>query len=408
VSHAAARQLRIAACATHPIQYQVPIWRALAATPGFEFKAFFGSDIGARGYRDEGFGTHVRWDNALTSGYDYKFLSTDPGIERIGAWTPNARGLGREFDGFRPDVVILTAYGAGFHLGALAAARRVGARVVMRHEASDVAVARSSVKGALRNTILRVLYRRVDRFATIGIEARRHLLRLGVAAERIDRSPYCVDSDFFDGEVRRWAPRRNDLRQKWGIEPSDIVLVFSGKLIPKKDPLLIPAAVRRLLDSVRRRIHLLVAGDGELRPVMETACRESLGSRARFAGFLNQSELGSAYVAGDLLVLPSRRGSGETWGLVVNEGMQFGLPAIVSDGVGCCADLIDETCGAVFPSGDCSALARAIEDWAERIRQETSAVRRAAAAKAGQFSLQAATEGLKACVLAAATDHAAR
>jgi glycosyltransferase involved in cell wall biosynthesis len=58
----------------------------------------------------------------------------------------------------------------------------------------------------------------------------------------------------------------------------------------------------------------------------------------QFTGFLNQAEIVAAYVAADCLVLPSD--AGETWGLVVNEAMACGLTAIVSDQVGCHADLI--------------------------------------------------------------------
>jgi glycosyltransferase involved in cell wall biosynthesis len=56
-----------------------------------------------------------------------------------------------------------------------------------------------------------------------------------------------------------------------------------------------------------------------------------------FTGFLNQSEISQAYVAADCLVLPSDEG--ETWGLVVNEALACGLPAIVSDRCGCAEDL---------------------------------------------------------------------
>ena len=78
-----------------------------------------------------------------------------------------------------------------------------------------------------------------------------------------------------------------------------------------------------------------------------------------FAGFLNQTEMPAAYVATDCLVLPSDYG--ETWGLVVNEAMACGKPALVSDRVGCGPDLITpgET-GALFPFGDVPALAAQI------------------------------------------------
>jgi glycosyltransferase involved in cell wall biosynthesis len=41
----------------------------------------------------------------------------------------------------------------------------------------------------------------------------------------------------------------------------------------------------------------------------------------------------------DIFVLPSKLH--ETWGLVVNEAMNFGLPVIVSDKVGCGEDLVE-------------------------------------------------------------------
>ena len=83
---------------------------------------------------------------------------------------------------------------------------------------------------------------------------------------------------------------------------------------------------------------------------------------ATFAGFLNQSEIVRAYAAADCLVLPSD--AGETWGLVVNEAMACGIPAIVSDQVGCGSDLVtDGVTGATFPMGDVDALARCLIEF---------------------------------------------
>jgi len=74
------------------------------------------------------------------------------------------------------------------------------------------------------------------------------------------------------------------------------------------------------------------------------------------AGFLNQDELPLAYTAGDIFVLPSA--FHETWGLVVNEAMNFKLPIVVSDQVGCGRDLVkDGWNGFTFPHDDTEALA---------------------------------------------------
>jgi glycosyltransferase involved in cell wall biosynthesis len=142
--------------------------------------------------------------------------------------------------------------------------------------------------------------------------------------------------------------------------------------------------------GLRPGASLLVVGAGPL----DNVCRaqaERLGVRAVWAGFLNQSELGRTYAVADCLVLPS---GGETWGLVVNEALATGLPAIVSDRVGCGPDLVraDET-GAIFPMGDAGALAAAIE----RIRAGIEAsVDYAAAcrARAVDHGLDRATAGL--------------
>lgn len=386
--------IRLAACATHPIQYQVPLWRRLAAMPGFRFEAFFGTDMSVRGYTDREFGTRVAWDTPLTSGYAHHFLSTDPRIGRVGAMQPTARGLRAHFRRFRPHVVLLTAYAGRLHLGAWRAARSVGAKVIIRHEASDVAVARSRLKGTVRDFILRRFYARLDGFAVIGTEARRHLLRLGVPETKMTPAPYCVDSDFFAGEVARWRPRREELRGELGIAPEDVALVFSGKLIAKKDPLLVPAALHLLPGELGARVHWLVAGDGELRSALAAETKVVLGPRAHFFGFMNQSEIGRAYAAGDLLVLPSRRGAGETWGLVVNEAMQFGLAVAVSDGVGCGVDLAAGDWGRVFAAGSPEGLAGAIRHFAER----TAAGRSSAGSRArdliSSFSAEKAAAGI--------------
>jgi glycosyltransferase involved in cell wall biosynthesis len=57
-------------------------------------------------------------------------------------------------------------------------------------------------------------------------------------------------------------------------------------------------------------------------------------------GFLDQSELPAAYVAADVFCLPSVRH--ETWGLVVNEALNFGLPV---------ADLNSVNFGRIFSAG---------------------------------------------------------
>ncbi len=111
---------------------------------------------------------------------------------------------------------------------------------------------------------------------------------------------------------------------------------------------------------------------------LEARAKElGVADRVRFLGFLNQSALPAAYVGSDLLVLPSDY---DAFGLVVNEAMLCGRPAIVSDVVGAKFDLIREgETGFVFPARDVDALASILREVlpdAARLRQMGAAARR--------------------------------
>jgi len=132
-------------------------------------------------------------------------------------------------------------------------------------------------------------------------------------------------------------------------------------------------------------------------------CRKLLGNRFHFLGFLNQSQTGRAYAVADLLLLPSRRGAGETWGLVVNEALQWGVSAAVSDGVGCRHDLVvPEETGWIFPAGDAMALAARLAAFARLPREALTAIRGHCEKKAAEFSLENAAGGLARAIRACA------
>src|SRR3954468_15941109 len=124
-----------------------------------------------------------------------------------------------------------------------------------------------------------------------------------------------------------------------------------------------------ITNSGPKAIHLLFVGSGELGNEMRNACNvvfdaaqnsslvtgHSSLPNASFAGFLNQTEISKAYVAADVLVLPSDYS--ETWGLVVNEAMASGLRCVISDRCGCAPDLGPEAGNLIFPCGDAQGLA---------------------------------------------------
>ena len=162
-------------------------------------------------------------------------------------------------------------------------------------------------------------------------------------------APYSVDNDRFRAMSEAARPSRAERLAALGLDPERPTVIFSGKLIEQKRPLDAGPCHRR----VRRNLNLLLLGDGPLRAEVQGYEGQL---PVRCLGFVNQAELPGWYGCGDVLALPSGR---EPWGLVVNEGMACGLVPVVSDAVGCAADLV-EGVGEVFPVGDVAALAAAL------------------------------------------------
>jgi glycosyltransferase involved in cell wall biosynthesis len=277
-----------------------------------------------------------------------------------------------------------------FELQMILAARRCGARTLMRGEFTDSPrPGRSWIKGVLRRLFLRWLYRHVDAFCCLGKNGRDHLLSYGIADSRLSSSPYAVDNEVF--EQQRLQFPRAAMRTALGIERDCLAVLFSGKMIPRKAPGLLVEAIRRLGMGDTRSIHLIMVGEGPLRSEVESLARSVLGNRLNMPGFVNQSQLGRYFAAADVLVLPSHF---ETWGLVVNEAMLFGLPAIVSSNVGCHADLVvPGKTGLVFPAGDATGLATCLRRCLCR-GDELVRMGRGAKAHIAKYSIEASARGI--------------
>jgi glycosyltransferase involved in cell wall biosynthesis len=348
------RRIRVAHLVSHPIQYFVPLYRALAQRPEIDLVVYFFSVASLQQHAEPGFGRAVMWDVPLVGGYRHMLCgdaSTRP-ISTRPDWKPNW-GILKDLFRQSYDVIWLHGYANGNAWLATALGRLLGTPVLLREE-QNMLTPRSPRNLRAKRLILPLLFRNVSGLY-IGVSNRAFFQRYGM--KKTFPVLYGVDNDFFQHWHDELAPLRTDIRSRFGVFDSEPVVLFTGKFVDKKKPQLLLEAFR----AVRRdlKCHLLLVGDGPLRAQLERQVQEHAINDVHFAGFLNQTEMPSAYVAADMFVLPSAYH--ETWGLVVNEAMNFSLPVIVSDRVGCAADLVREGMnGFVFQSGDVEGLADAI------------------------------------------------
>jgi glycosyltransferase involved in cell wall biosynthesis len=376
---------RLAIFTSHPIQYQAPWFRAIAASPDIEPKVYFAKVPSAK-EQGVGFGIEFSWDLPLTEGYPYTVLSTRLMPDFFPRFTRRvATNVDGELDKFDPHVAMVLGWQELTLVQALFACRRRGVPIIIRGESNSKKARPWTVQ-----TLHKAYIRQVDAAIAIGKSNAAFFEGASLPSSRIASAPYFVDNDFFAERAAAMKGDREALRVGWNIPSSSLCVVFAGKLEPKKRVFDFIEAIRI---SARANPHIygLIVGSGVQ---MSDAERQASGLPITFAGFLNQTEIPKAYVAADVIVLPSD--FGETWGLVINEAMSTGLPAIVSERVGCADDLvIDGETGFVTPFADPSAIASAITRLAND-REELARLGLAASQHVQEsYSLNRAMIGLR-------------
>lgn len=352
-------KVRLAWISTHPIQYQAPLLREIAACPDIDLTALFFSDFSTRSFVDPEFNRKIEWDTPMLEGYRHEFLpGTGSQVGAIKTFQPRVGGLAARLRKSNYDAVLVQGWQ---HYGMLKAAwlaKRAGLRVLMRCEATDHVASSTGLKGKVREGVVSFLLSNVDHCMAIGIRNREFYLRRGVKPEKIGSMPYCVDNDHFRQKAE--ATDVGALRAQLGLDPRRPVILYASKLMRRKFPDHLLQAYAQLPGL---RPYLLYVGDGELKADLEAAVNEQKLDGVRFFGFRNQSELPAFYALADIFVLPSIN---ETWGLVINEAMNAGCAIIATDQVGSAADLLaDGKNGYVLKAGDIGALTAALQSCLE-------------------------------------------
>lgn len=342
---------RLAIVASHVIQYQDPFFRLLAQAPDVDLTVLYCSRQGAETYRDEDMKTTLAWDIELLQGYRYRFLrnlarSGNAGYTRLinpGIVPALVRG--------RYDAVIFM-----FGWGAITALLGMATCWITRtpfflYGDSSFPPPEQTFRAKLRAWFLRRIFARATGFMVSGKLNADYYRHYGADERTFFLLPWAVDND-------RFATASQDaLRERYGIAPDKVVILFSAKLVPRKDPMTLLSAFETM--PHRGRAALVFMGEGELRAELEAHARERHIENVHFIGFINQREIPAHYAMSDVFVLPSVY---EPRGAVINEAMACGLPVVVTDRCGSIGDIVQENDNAfVYPAGDATALRDALD-----------------------------------------------
>jgi glycosyltransferase involved in cell wall biosynthesis len=347
---------------SHPIQYFAPLY-AYCNTDGLKVEAWYCSDESIKGDKDVQFGKAVKWDIPLLENYPYRFfrnMARKPSIHGGFFGLVNfgiVKALFRE----RKSVIVVTGWGYLSYVLVILFSRLAGHTLCLRCETPlKQEKLHSPFKLLLRKVLLKqLMFPLINKFLYVGKQNAAFCKYYGAREEDLVFSPYSVDNCRFDRSFNELQGQKDKLRQSLGIPIEHLVILFSGKYIQKKRPLDLLKAFK-LLNS--KKASLVMIGEGELRKEMELFILENQLENVYLTGFVNQSLIANYYAVGDVFVMCSEQG--ETWGLSVNEAMNFELPIVASDLVGSADDLVSPGVnGFTFPCGNVAELHKILDKF---------------------------------------------
>lgn len=191
--------------------------------------------------------------------------------------------------------------------------------------------------------------------------------RYGTAREKISVVPNAIDFETFNPSLVDPAQRAS-LANRWGVEPSDRVILLPGRLSRPKAPHLLVEAASRLREAGLKDFLCVLAGEqpgrsGYAGDLWDQVHQLGLSNRVRFAG--HTEDMRSAYSLADIVVCTSVSQGGHRRSIL--EAQAMGVPVAVSDSengdeIVRAAPYVAEAraTGALYRSGDSSELAQTL------------------------------------------------
>lgn len=355
---ASLKKFRLAILASHPVPYQVPIYRELAKNSQIDLRVYFCDDRGLSKKMDPGFGLSFKWNISLLDGYEYAFLK-NYGIGSdfffFGKINP---GIIPELKNGKYDAVIVTGYVHLTNWFVFLTKWFTRVPIILRGEADFLKKTSGFWKKAIKRAVLGFLFRTIDAFLYSYTLNKEYFRYYGVPEDKLFFLPCAVDNNFFQSRALEMRGKRDKLKELIGIKDKKIpTVVFTGKLISRKRPLDLLIAY----DKIRNRAacNVVIVGDGPEKGRLLAFVEEKRLENVFFVGFKDQSEISIFYFIADIFVLPTEFDPSSK---TINEAMNFGLAIVTSDCASTSFDLVEKgRSGFIYPMGDATALSERLE-----------------------------------------------
>jgi glycosyltransferase involved in cell wall biosynthesis len=337
-----------------------------------DLNVYYYSECGLQSSFDKGFGKEVKWDIPLLDGYSHQFLKNFSVSKSMDCKWYNAINFSILNVIRKTSSKILVINGWSYFSDWLVIIAGILFRkqIWVRADNPLSQEVKTGWKAKLKKLLLRkLLFPFFDKFLYVGTESKLFFEYYGALPNQLVYTPHAVNNAWFQEYYNDKLHLKSTFREQYNIPKDSFVFLMCAKFISEKNHLDIVKAFDKLKDQ---HSFLILVGDGPLKNDIHAYIVTHQIKNILLTGFVNQTEITKYYQISDCFILSSSK---ETWGLAVNEAMNFALPIIISDACGCAFDLVEQGVnGFIYPVGNISFLEKAMMSMI----QDHDFVRRAA------------------------------
>jgi len=327
------KKTRLAIFVGNPVQYHVPIYKALSYEDNLDLTVMFGSKIGSKRFYSKEFKSFIEWDIPLLDGYKYKFYKNLSLESTKGFFSRINIGMFVDIIKNKYDVVLIHGYDTASSWLVFIAAKIIRAKIIWRGEASiRPKTYQSRLKKFIKNNILPIYFKYCDAVLYSCSGNYKFLKQFDILQEKMFLIPCAVDNTFFR-KARLGTEEALKFRSNLGLRSDDFVILFSARFTLRKRPL---DLIKAIIKINHKNIVLLFVGDGPEKSKMEALVKKH-NIKCIFTGFIGQNKLPKYYSISNMYAIVSEYDASPK---SLNEALNFELPVLVTKEVGTAVDLV--------------------------------------------------------------------
>jgi len=329
---------------SHPVNYHTPIYRMASEIKNVKTKVFFLLNVFKDEFNENNWPIdYVNAKKNLLEGYEYKFINNYAPITSNSFFGLLNIGIILNIIKYRPNIVFVFGWMHIILPIIIFISYFLKYKIILKGEA-DLINKKNNFFSKLSKLYLSILFSQIDYITYSYKKNMEYFLDKKVKPNKLFFFPCAVDNNYYS-KINKQMDKL-EIRNQFLIKQKEVVALYIGRFDTRKRILYLLNVFLKC--NFKHYVKLYLIGDGELKKDVINFVKQNKWKNKKviIETFKNQFETCKYYKISDFVILPSIKDPSPK---VINEALNFDLPALVSNNIGTSDDLIiNEYNGLVF------------------------------------------------------------